>query len=50
MELRYPQERGVNRKIGGSFGSCSPWEGANDIPWGRKYLSGGPGVGGNYTG
>ena len=19
-----------------SFGSCSAWEGANDLPWGRK--------------
>ena len=26
-ELRYPQERGVNRKRGGSFGSSSAWEG-----------------------
>ena len=30
-----------------SFGSCSAWEGANDLPWGRNGLPGGPGVGGN---
>ena len=48
-ELRYPQKRGINRKRGGSFGSCSAWEEANDLPSGRKDLPGGPGVGGNYT-
>ena len=48
-DLRYPQKRGVNRKRGGeSFGSCSAWEGANDLPWGRKDLPGGLGVEGNY--
>ena len=26
-ELRYPQKRGVNRKRGESFGSCSAWKG-----------------------
>ena len=33
---RYPQKWGVNRKRGGSFGSCSALEGSNDLPWGRK--------------
>ena len=50
-EFRYPQKRGVNRKRGGSFGSSSAWEGggggwANELPWGRKDLLVGPGVGG----
>ena len=48
-ELRYPQKRGVNRKRWGSFGSSSAWEGANDLPWRRRDLPGGPEVGGNYT-
>ena len=39
-ELRYPQKRGVNRKRGGSFGSCSAREGTNDLPWGNKGLPG----------
>ena len=43
--MRYPQKRGVNRKRGGSFWSCSAWEGANNLPWGKKSLPGGPGVG-----
>ena len=34
---------------GGSFGSCLPERGAHDLPWGRKSLPEGPGVGGNYT-
>ena len=34
---------------GGSFGSCSTWEGANNLPWGRKDLPGEPGVEANYT-
>ena len=33
----------------GSFESCSAWEEANGLLWGRKSLSGGLGVGGNYT-
>ena len=49
MELRYHQKREVNRKREGSFGSCSAWEGANDLPWGGKSLPGGPRVEGNYT-
>ena len=48
-ELRYTQKRGVNRKEEGSFGSCSAWEGANDLPWGRKDLPFGLGVGGNHA-
>ena len=46
-ELKYPQKIEINRKRGGSFESYSVWEGANDLPWGRKGLSGGPGVGRN---
>ena len=42
-------KRGVNRKRGGSFGNCSAREGKNGLPWGKKGLPGGPGVGGNYT-
>ena len=34
---------------GGGIRSFSAWEGANDIPWGRKGVPGGPGIGGNYT-
>ena len=41
--------QGVNRKRGESFGSSSAREGANDLPWRRKDLPGGPEVGGNYT-
>ena len=26
-----------------------PGRGANDVPWGRKDLPAGPGIGGNYT-
>ena len=39
----------VDTTRGGSFGNCSPWKGANDLPWGRKSLLVGPGVGRNYT-
>ena len=39
----------LTEKEGGSFGSCSAWEGANNLPWGWKGLPGGPGVGENYT-
>ena len=57
MELRYSQKRGVNGKRvgasgeggGGGIRSFSAWEGANDIPWGRKGVPGGSGEGGNYT-
>ena len=55
-ELRYPQKVGLTEKEEESFGSCSAWEGggggggANDLPWGRKRLPGGPGVGENYKG
>ena len=57
MELRYSQKTGVNRKRvgasgedgGGGIRSFSAWKGANDIPWGRKGVPGGPGIGGNYT-
>ena len=48
-ELRSPQKRGVNRKRVGSFGSYSAWEGANDLPRGKKGLPRRPGLGGNYT-
>ena len=34
---------------GGSFVSCSAWEGTNDVPRERKGLPGGPEVGENYT-
>ena len=48
MELRYPQKRGVTEKEGGlEVGSLL--EGANDLPWGRKGLPGGTGIGKNYT-
>ena len=40
---------GLTEKEGRSFGSCSVWEGANDLPQRRKGLPGGPRVGGNYT-
>ena len=43
------KERGEQKKKGRSFGSCSAWEGANVLPWGRKDLPGRPGVGENYT-
>ena len=39
-ELRYVQKRGVNRKIRESF---SVWEGANNLPSGRKDLPRVPG-------
>ena len=39
----------VDATRGDSFGNCSPWKGANNLPWGRKGLLVGPGVGGNYT-
>ena len=42
-------KEGLTGNEGRSFGSCSTWEGTNDLPWGRKGLPGGPGVGGNYT-
>ena len=54
-EFGYPQRRGVNRKRGGSFVSCSAWEFCKLFclvvvhNWGRKDLPGDPGVGGNYT-
>ena len=38
------KKRGINRKRGYSFGSCSGWEGGNDLPWGRKGMPGGSGV------
>ena len=31
--------------MGGSFRSCSAWEGTNDLPWGRNRLPGGLGAG-----
>ena len=30
----------VDVSTGGSFESCSAWEGANELPWGRKSLPG----------
>ena len=35
-------------KEGGGVRSCSVWEEANDLPWGRKGLPSGHGVGANY--
>ena len=32
----------VSREGSSSFESCSTWEGANDLPWERKGLPGGP--------
>ena len=32
----------------GSFERCSAWEGANNLPWGRKGLRAGTGEG-HYT-
>ena len=44
----FSKMRGYQIKSGvGCFGSCSPWEGGNHLPWGRKRLPGGPGVGRN---
>ena len=43
------KREGWTEKERESFGSCSAWEGANVLPWGRKDLPGGPGVGENYT-
>ena len=31
-DLRYPQQRGIIRKKGWSFGTSYAWEGANDFP------------------
>ena len=46
LELRYPQKRGFNRKRGGGgvLEVVLPGREANDLPWGRKDFSGGPGV------
>ena len=35
-EFRYPQKRGVNRKRGERFGSCSAWEGGKGLPRERR--------------
>ena len=48
------KERGEQKKKGRVLEGfwkkfCSSWEGANVLPWGRKDLSGGLGVGENYT-
>ena len=48
-ELRYPKKRVVNRKRGRVLEAALLGTGANDLLWGRKNLSGGPGIGGNYT-
>ena len=48
-ELRYPEKVGVNRKRGGVLEVDLPWRGANCLPWGRKGLPEGPGIGRNYT-
>ena len=47
-ELRYYQKIGVNRKMEDSFRSCFAWEGANDLPLGRKYFPGATGILRNY--
>ena len=51
LELRYPQKRGVNRKRRGEvLEVVLPWVGGgNVLPWRRKGLPGGRGVGINYT-
>ena len=48
-ELRYPQKVGVNRKRGGVLEVDLPGRGANCLPWGRKGLPEGLGIGRNYT-
>ena len=49
-DLTYLQKREFKRKSGrGSFGSCSFRERPNDIPWLKKGLPGGLGIGENYT-
>ena len=49
-ELRYLSKKmGVNRKRGASFEDCSAWEGASYLPWRRKDLPVGLGVGGDYA-
>ena len=48
-ELRYLKLREVNRKRGGGSEVLLPGRGANELPWGRNGLPGGPRVGGNYT-
>ena len=49
LGVEISSKKRVNRKRGGSFGSSSAWEGANDLPSRRRDLPGGPEVGGNYT-
>ena len=46
--MRYPQKRGVSRKTEGVLEVAPPGRGPNELPWGRKGLPGGPGIGGNY--
>ena len=46
LGVEYPQKRGVNRKERQKLFCLG---GANDLPWGKKSLFGGSGVGGNYT-
>ena len=48
VEIFSKKER-LTEKEEGSFGSCSTWEGENDLSWERKGLRRGPGVVGNYT-
>ena len=48
LGVEITSKKRVNRKRGVSFRSCSPWEGANGLPWVMKGLPGGPGVGENY--
>ena len=48
-ELRFFKKEGLTEKERRVFEVALPWWVANDLTWGIKGLSGGPGVGVNYT-
>ena len=48
MEISSEKRGSQKKRRGGGIGGCSAWEGANDLPWGRKGLPEEPGLGGDY--